>query len=398
MTIHSSRRGTAFLPPQSSTKPTTSPSTESTTLTQRDYVWIFGTWLLSRGLIIFVLQWVAPGKHWMNDGYWDPIVGWIDNFIPTAGWDLFTHWDGAWYRKIAELGYDYEHGVDRRATVVFFPAFPLLCWGLMKLGLPYAIAGTIISNLACLGAMYILYRWVKNSHGEKVARWSLIALGFMPCAVFSVVAYTESLFLLATLGALYYFHRQRYGWATFWGIVMTATRPPGLLIVPTLLWISWRQKRSPRAYVSAIAMAIGCVLFSLYCGWKFGYPMAWISSHGSWADGVVSWRLLVERMFYPQSGAWLRMGIILTSLGFLWHYRRELMPEMQVHTGITIAMLLASNSTEGLSRYLYVLPGLSIAFGIFLARHRMLRFLSLVVSMLLLILWTMHFAWYHFVS
>jgi hypothetical protein len=28
----------------------------------------------------------------------------------------------------------------------------------------------------------------------------------------------------------------------------------------------------------------------------------------------------------------------------------------------------------------------------------MLRFLSLVVSMLLLILWTMHFAWYHFVS
>ncbi len=396
MTIHSSRRGTALLPPQSLTKPAT--SIESTSIVQRDYLWIFGTWLLSRGLIIFVLQWVAPGKHWMNDGYWDPIVGWVDNFVPTSGWELFTHWDGAWYKKIAQFGYDYEHGVDRRATVVFFPAFPLLCWVLMKLGLSYAIAGTIISNLACLGAMYILYRWVKEVHGRTIAEWSLVALGFMPCAIFSVAAYTESLFLLATLGALYYFYRQHYGWATFWGILMTATRPPGLLIVPALLWISWQQKRSPVAYVSAALMAISCILFSLYCGWKFGYPFAWITSHGSWAEGVVSWQLLVERMFYPQSGSWLRMGIILTSLSFLWHYRRHLMPEIEVHTAITIAMLLASNSTEGLSRYLYVLPGLSIAFGIFLTRHRLLRFPALVVSILLLILWTMHFAWYHFVS
>lgn len=371
---------------------------EPQALSKSDYLWIVGTWLLSRGLVIFVLQWIAPGKHWPIDGYWDPIVGWVNDFVPKTGWSLFAHWDGAWYQKIAQFGYDYDHGVDRRATIVFFPAFPLLCWALMKLGLPYAIAGTIISNLACLGAMYVLYHWVKETHGSNIAGWSLVGLGFMPCAVFSVVAYTESLFLLSTLGALYYFHRRCYGWATFWGILMTATRPPGLLIVPALLWISWRQKRPPIAYLGAGAMAISTVLFTLYCGGQFGHPWAWIASHQSWGEGVVSWKLLVERMGYPQMGAWMRMSIILASLGFLWHYWWEFMPELQAYTAISLALLMASNSTEGLMRYLYVLPGLSIAFGVFLARPGLMRWPVLIASTLLLMFLTMQFAWYRWVS
>jgi Gpi18-like mannosyltransferase len=246
--------------------------------------------------------------------------------------------------------------------------------------------------------MCILYRWVKEVHGSNIAGWSLIALGFMPCAVFSVVAYTESFFLLSTLGALYYFHHQRYGWAVFWGILMTATRPPGLLIVPALLWISWRQKRPRIAYLSAGAMAISTVLFTLYCGWEFGHPWAWIASHHSWEEGVVSWKLLVARMGYPQIGAWMRMGIILVSLGLLWQYWWEFMPELQAYMAISLALLILSDSTEGLIRYLYVLPGLSIALGTLLARHWLLRWPVLVVSMLLLMFLTMQFAWYRWVS
>jgi Gpi18-like mannosyltransferase len=399
MTIHSSRRGTQLLPPLPSlSQPIPSAPIETRRSKVRDYLWIFGTWLLSRGLVIFVLQWISPSRDWPIDGYWDPIVGWVNDFVPQPGWDLFAHWDGAWYQKITQFGYDYEHGVDRRATIVFFPAFPIMCWALMKLGLSYAIAGTIISNLTCLGAMYILHRWVKEIHGSNVAGWSLVALGFMPCALFSVMAYTESLFLLATLGTLYYFSRQRYGWAVFWGILMTATRPPGLLIVPALLWISWRQQRPRIAYLSAGAMAISTVLFTLYCGWEFGHPWAWITSHQSWEEGVVSWKLLAERLGYPQVGAWMRMSIIVASFGFLWHYWWEFMPELQAYMTISLALLIFSNSTEGLIRYLYVLPGLSIAFGVFLSRHWLLRWPALVVSTLLLIFLTMQFAWYRWVS
>lgn len=397
MTTHSPRQGTPLLP--TSTDPSTNTDRiAKRSLSAHDYLWIIGTWLLSRALVIFVLQWIAPHRIWPSDGYLDPIVGWVNEFIPKTGWDLFTHWDGAWYKKIAQFGYEYEHGVERRVSIVFFPAFPLLCWILMQFGIPYAIAGTLISNLACLGAMYLLYRWVKEEHGDNVAGWSLVALGFMPCALFSVMSYTESLFLLSTLGALYYFHHQRYGWAVFWGLVMTATRPPGFLIVPTFLWMSWQQRRSPIAYLSAIAMATSTILFTLYCGWKFGHPLAWIASHHSWEDGVVSWHLLITRMGYPQTGAWMRMGVIVVSFGLLWHYWWKSMAEIRAYMAISLALLIASNSTEGLIRYLYVMPGLAIALGSFLAKHRWWRWPVLIASTWLLMFLTMQFAWYRWVS
>jgi Gpi18-like mannosyltransferase len=396
MTLYSPRRGVSLAPLPTSGQPL--PQSNRWRGGVQDGLWIFGIWLISRIFIAVLLQGLAPRMPWATEGFWDPMLGWQNNFVPHPSWELFTHWDGAWYQRIIQMGYDYEAGVDRRAAVVFFPAFPLLCWFLMRLGLSYAMAGVMISNAAFLGTMVLLYRWVRENHSRNVARWSLIALGFMPCALYSIMAYTESLFLLSTLGALYYFRQRRYRLATFWGIIATATRPPGLLLVPALLWVSWRQKRSSVAYISALLMSFGCGLFTLYCAWRFGHPFAWVTSHRAWADGVVSWELLVARLFYPQLGSWIRLGIFMACFGLLAYYHRHMEPELQAHTTITLFMLLASNSTEGLMRYLYVLPELAIALGLFLSRHRLLRFPVLGLSLGFLTLFTLHFAWYHWVA
>src|SRR2546428_514764 len=36
----------------------------------------------------------------------------------------FANWDGAWYVKIVDTGYEYQP--DRPSNIAFFPAFPLL--------------------------------------------------------------------------------------------------------------------------------------------------------------------------------------------------------------------------------------------------------------------------------
>src|ERR1700730_2636537 len=70
---------------------------------------------------------------------------------------LFTtwnHWDAANYVRIAQYGYQTQY------DLAFFPLFPLLIsaiaypfgsWG-------YVAAGMIISNLALLAAMFVIYQ------------------------------------------------------------------------------------------------------------------------------------------------------------------------------------------------------------------------------------------------
>ena len=64
----------------------------------------------------------------------------IPGFVPKSGWELFSHWDGGWYTKIATLGYSYAND-GQQHSVAFYPLFPLLIRGLMALGMRVEVAG-----------------------------------------------------------------------------------------------------------------------------------------------------------------------------------------------------------------------------------------------------------------
>lgn len=85
--------------------------------------------------------------------------------MPRWGWELFDGWDSVHYRAIATRGYEFVDD-GKQHNIAFFPLFPLIIWFLLRLGLPFEMAGILVNNLAFLGAIYCLYFWAKEHYGS----------------------------------------------------------------------------------------------------------------------------------------------------------------------------------------------------------------------------------------
>jgi Gpi18-like mannosyltransferase len=122
----------------------------------------------------------------------------------------WNHWDASHYLQIA------RHGYRVPADAAFFPLFPLLVRGsALLLGHHgYRLSAIVISNLALLGALVILYRLASNEFHERVARRTLLYLCLFPTAFFFFAGYNEALFLFFSCGTLYAARRQR--WLAAW--------------------------------------------------------------------------------------------------------------------------------------------------------------------------------------
>lgn len=246
----------------------TSPSTKPSPL-KNAVMFSVLMWALSRGIVLLGLLLIAPALPAPREA------------IATLSWSAFAHWDGEHYGNIATSGYDFKDD-GKGYNVAFFPLFPLLIHGAMRLGLPFEVAGTLINNAAFLGALIVLYLWVAERHDETAARWATAALAWCPFSLFGSVVYTEGLFLLCSTAALRAFDRQRYGWAMLWGALTTAIRPPGLALVPTFLVVGWRERRGAIAYLTALVSSTGLLLYVLYCWIKFQQPIAFILTQRGW--------------------------------------------------------------------------------------------------------------------
>ncbi len=184
-------------------------------------VFVITTWFFSRSVVILGMQFIAPMLHI------SPLVGhplpldYVSGFVARSGWELFTHWDGAWYRKVAVFGYDYADD-GQKHSIAFFPLFPLICRGFMSFGLPFDVAGPLTNNLSFLGALFLLYNWAEERYGVQVARWATSVLAWCPFSLFGTVAYTEGLFLFCTVGTLRSFDNCQYFRAAVWGALATA--------------------------------------------------------------------------------------------------------------------------------------------------------------------------------
>jgi hypothetical protein len=69
--------------------------------------------------LIAPLSHVSPVTHERRHSPLDFFPG----FVPKSSWELFSHWDGAWYRKIATVGYDYAND-GKYHRLRSFPCFP----------------------------------------------------------------------------------------------------------------------------------------------------------------------------------------------------------------------------------------------------------------------------------
>jgi len=134
--------------------------------------------------------------------------------------------------------------------------------------------------------------------------------------------YTEGLFLFLTASALRAFERGEYIWAAFWGALTTATRGPGVALIPAFLLVAWREKRPPLAYVAGFASAIGLFSCSLYCAISFGDALAFVHVQKGWLQP--GWFDILSKAVKGNISDISTIVMIFGSGYLLWFFRKRL--------------------------------------------------------------------------
>jgi hypothetical protein len=192
-----------------------------------------GVYLTVR-LALFALGAAAWG---LTDEHRHPLVTVDHHVLPVRnGWhNAITGWlkqDAQHYLYIAQHGY----GLNRDASAAFYPGYPILIRVVSYLCLGHMVlAAYLVSNGALLIALVVLYRLTEYEYDLPTARRAVLYLCLFPTAFFLFDAYSESLFLLATIGALALARRGHWVWAGLAGAAATLTRGVGVVVVLALV-------------------------------------------------------------------------------------------------------------------------------------------------------------------
>lgn len=162
-------------------------------------------------------------------------TSWLNSlFAPAA------RWDSVWYLQIAHQGY------FSRGSSAFFPLYPLLIHIGAGIFGSEILVGTLISVVCMIAATYLLYLLARLEMGDRAARTTVLLLAFFPMSFFFSAVYTESLFLMLSLGAIYAARMDRWAIASILAALASASRINGiLLIVPLLLIYLYGPRSAP---------------------------------------------------------------------------------------------------------------------------------------------------------
>jgi hypothetical protein len=256
-------------------------------------------------------------------------------------WDSLARFDSGYYEGIAWNGY--TPVAAGRSNIAYFPVYPLLIRAVGSLfgrhHAIYYIAGIGISWVCFVLAMVALYYLARLDLPARRAERAVLLTAIFPFAFFYGVAYSESTFLLFVVLAFFLFRTRRWLLGGLCGAVATATRVPGILIVPALAWLAWRNLEPTRH--GRISAAVGLLLsisgFGAYCFyvyWLTGHPLEWAATLERWGNG-----------YHPGSAPWTAPAALLQQL-FTHPYRyltTEPMAVVDTLYGVTgIAFALAT--------------------------------------------------------
>jgi hypothetical protein len=242
----------------------------------------------------------------------------------TERYSALIQHDSYWFMNIIDRGYQttvppIDHKVMEVSNVAFFPAYPAIAAILRRaFKISTGAALLITAQLAAWGFwsyFFLFWRRWKVPHALQICGTLLILAH--PAAFFLVAAYSESLFLMALLGFMYWSTAE--GWparvlAAIHGIVMSAARIVGIVcaafpVVQSAFRTGWRGLHTPCKWLqrhrSAIGLTVvaacGAIAFFLFCQLRWGHWQIYMRTQAAgW--GIVPDYLAV---FRPENYRWL---------------------------------------------------------------------------------------------
>ena len=287
-------------------------------------------WIVARLLVIPALAIGAPG--------------------PGFQLDRLIWMDGQWFRLIAIDWYDRPYVDGQWSEYPFFPLFPALGGGLMRVGASPTLALAGISWLAALAAMAGVHRLAVRHLPATTASWAPWFLAIGPGALTLVLGYSDSLFLAAAVWA-FVLGEDRVWWgAGLLGAVATISRPNGFIVVTALAVAVLLARAGWRALVAvALPSAVVLAAWCAYLQWATGDPLVFWSAKEAWSE--LSLGSVLADPWRPRARAALfHIGWFLAlAVPYVLRIRRQ-PPSWAVFVLLGVVPPLALG-VEGLARY-----------------------------------------------
>jgi hypothetical protein len=225
----------------------------------------------------------------------------------AARYNTLIQHDGFWFMNIVDRGYQtivppINHKVMEVSNVGFFPAYPALAALVqMIFRCDTNVALLVVAQIAAWGfwSYFFLFceRWKLSPSLRFFGALSILA---HPAAFFLIAGYSESLFLMALIGFIYWSTaegRTAKVLAALHGMLMSATRIVGIPcaafpVVRAVFMKGWNgltnYKSWLRNYGSAIGLMVAAIcgagLFFAYCQIRWGrWDMYMLTQSAGWS-------------------------------------------------------------------------------------------------------------------
>jgi len=286
--------------------------------------------------------------------------GYYNNKVVTQSTDPLSHytlepsnplkylsdWDGPNYINIANSGYTSTNDTN------FFPLYPLLIH-LVDYVISSSLVSALIISWACLvGAVYFYLKVLKqlfNITDNFEALRGLLFFVLFPTGVFLIATYTESLFALLALGALYFALKRRYLLTGLMAMLATATHDEGVFLLILLAIVLFEEKvKLQKIIVSFIIGCLGLIAYMVYLLVKFNNAFAFIGAqkvHGWLQHGYFS--NLANSIGYFNV---LFIVLLVVSAIYWWKRRKS----FAIYSLLFLLIPLAGGQFGGFNRYVLV--------------------------------------------
>lgn len=258
---------------------------------------------------------------------------------------LIQH-DSYWFANIVERGYEttvppISHKLMEVSNVAFFPAYPAIA-GLLRYGLRLSVYDALLvtAQMAAWGFWSYFFLFCKRWNiSPRLQFFGALAIVAHPTAFFLVAGYSESLFMMALFGFLYWSNgegRTAKFLAVLHGFLMSGTRIVGIPcsaapVVKAVFENGWGGLRDIRSWLSRYGTSVlvmggatlGAGSFFLYCLLRWGrWDLYMLTQQAGWAitpDFLAvfkpgSYRWLVPALNNPTEASQMTMtlgGVLL---------------------------------------------------------------------------------------
>ncbi|KKR81035.1 MAG: hypothetical protein UU73_C0001G0184 [Candidatus Daviesbacteria bacterium GW2011_GWA1_41_61] len=231
---------------------------------------VFLGWRIILSLVAFLAVAIVPLGS--TDRF---LGGGVENYLLAPLFYGWANFDGEHYLSISIFGY-------KNLEQAFFPLYPKL---IDLLSSPFysdifsaifssTLIGLLISHLAFLMSLVLLYKLVRIDYSQKISLWTVLLLLSFPTSFYFASLYNESLFLFLAVASFYFARKKRWLLSALMAIFASTTRVFGILLLPALALEAYQQKAALSKSFWLLFIPLGLLSYMYYQWTSVGDPLA----------------------------------------------------------------------------------------------------------------------------